>query len=539
MKKTSPRILMLMVVITVCCSGFTEIAFGPVGNVYANETELTREEIVVSRLQSVFTQSTETKRSEALSKGSRHANDITLLLKEAVRNYDSWSKESQEYLDMFLKRPNDTTNTIFAGSDRFYLPPPIQTFEPGIATYPSIGGKFKFWYVDHTTPDASGNIHAATLDYVKSMASAFDAVYQTTITDMGYPVPPDDSTVDSNGGDSKMDIYIMDCGAYFLYGYAVPDLNQRISPSFMVMDNDFSEFTTETTSEEEAMQVTAAHEYHHVVQFGINLYTDDWIIEATSTWMEDQVFDDIDDNLQYLNTSTGFFPNPHRSLDSSFQLYNSWIWLEYMETNWGQDSVKSIWVDYLSSTDSSYTAVSDVLHNEGSTLRQAFSEFAKVNYTQKDFYANHQDYIPVNITNEQSGIGYNLDHSSDTSDTFETQSISLDHLAAKYFKLTPGSSLTSEEESLIVYINGTDGRKIDVIPVVVNSDQSFTEPTFTLNTSNNGTLVIDNFTPASIQEVVLVLVNYSIDENNSGFDIRGELKSNGSSGGCFIGSLKH
>lgn len=534
MKKIYTQLLFLVIVLAMFEIVLTQQSVVLAAKNNSNEAGLTREQIIISTLKSALSNKTEKKRGKTISEGIRPIKGVTLLLREARQNYDSWSEESRAYVDMFLKRPDDTTNQIIDGSDRFFLPAPVKTFEPDIATYPSIGGKFKFWYVDHTDPDTSGTVHAATLDYVKSMASAFDTVYQTTITTMGYPEPPPDS----HGGDSKIDIYIMNCGEYWFYGYAVTDLNETISPSFMVMDNDYSEFTTDTTSEEEAMQVTAAHEFHHVIQFGINADTDGWLMEATSTWMEDQVFDDIDDNLQYLNGTGGFFSNPEESLYSEFHYYNSWLWLEYMETKWEQDAVKSIWVDYLVSSGSSLTAVAGVLADEGSTIRQAFSEFARVNYTQEDFYTDYQLYDFVNITNEVSGIGYNIDHSSDSSYFFDTETISLNPLATKYFKLTPGPSISTAGDNLFIYIDGTNGRQIDVLPVIVDSDFSITEPQFSLDSENDGTLVIENFSSSNISEVVLVLVNYSTGGTNASFAIRGELGSNGGGGGCFIGSIE-
>ena len=49
-----------------------------------------------------------------------------------------------------------------------------------------------------------------------------------------------------------------------------------------------------------ALQVTAAHEYFHLVQFGYDINEDGWIMESTATWAEDEVFDSINDNAQYL-----------------------------------------------------------------------------------------------------------------------------------------------------------------------------------------------------------------------------------------------
>lgn len=77
-----------------------------------------------------------------------------------------------------------------------------------------------------------------------------------------------------------------------------------------------------------------------------------------------------------------------------------------------------------------------------------------------------------------------------------------------------------------------------MLPVIVDSDFSITEPQFSLDSENDGTLVIENFSSSNISEVVLVLVNYSTGGTNASFAIRGELGSNGGGGGCFIGSIE-
>ena len=58
------------------------------------------------------------------------------------------------------------------------------------------------------------------------------------------------------------------------------------------------EFPTNTPLEN--MQVTAAHEYFHAVQFAYDFFEDGWFMEATATWAEDELYDDVNDNVQYL-----------------------------------------------------------------------------------------------------------------------------------------------------------------------------------------------------------------------------------------------
>ena len=57
------------------------------------------------------------------------------------------------------------------------------------------------------------------------------------------------------------------------------------------MDDDYaaSEFPATATTRE-PMQVTAAHEYNHVLQYAYDILQDKWMFESTATWMEEKVF---------------------------------------------------------------------------------------------------------------------------------------------------------------------------------------------------------------------------------------------------------
>ena len=48
------------------------------------------------------------------------------------------------------------------------------------------------------------------------------------------------------------------------------------------------------------LEVTFAHEYNHILQFGYDAYQDAWFAESTAVWMEDQVYNGINDYLRYV-----------------------------------------------------------------------------------------------------------------------------------------------------------------------------------------------------------------------------------------------
>jgi hypothetical protein len=460
--------------------------------------------------------------------------EVTLLLEEAQEILPVLSAEDRAWVTMLLKRPDDVTyNWPWDANPDFYLPAPVSTWVPPVADYPTIGDKFKFWYVTHNTADGAGHIHKTTLDFVKKMASSFETVYKGETSTLSYAVPPDDPGGATYGGDTKFDIYVMNCGFGSVYGYVSREgLSSGNSYySFMVMDNDFTEFVTPTQTAEQAMQVTAAHEYHHAVQNGINGLADSWYKETTSTWIEDQIYDAIDDNLQYLNgkSAEDFFYNPERSMDDPDMGYAHWIFNEYLETKWDQATVKAVW-DQLDpdGKNNALDAIAAMLATkavsargeeaEAKTWKDAFTEFATKNYAQKGFYKDADKYDEVPFFKEHT-----LDFSGANTHKVDWQTITVNNLAAKYYKFKPGA--LTKPTILNIKVDGADGKDVNAVAVVKKKDGTFQEYPFTLSaTKKEGDVGIPQFYPDKVTEVFLVLVNHSKAEDNLEIKYYAELE---------------
>ncbi|SFC30058.1 hypothetical protein SAMN04487968_10592 [Nocardioides terrae] len=204
-----------------------------------------------------------------------------------------------------------------------------------------------------SSPSAGRDATADSFAYgdLSSPTPAPDSVLATMVNvsrayyNAGYRYPRTDATL---GGSGQTDIYLRDVGAERKYGYCTVDVTSsghfvfhesvpgRSSdlPAFCVLDNDYSksDFPTARTSEQD-LKVTAAHEYFHAVQFAYDYLEDRWFMEATATWAEDQVFDSINDNVQYLARSQLRYPGA--SLDNynaagGFLHYGDWLFFEYL-----------------------------------------------------------------------------------------------------------------------------------------------------------------------------------------------------------------
>ena len=264
----------------------------------------------------------------------------------------------------------------------------------------------------HWTEAETENDDAATPEYAAETLASLQHVHDTYV-DAGYkPTLPDEG----QEGNTKPDIYLSNVGGLGLYGYCTSDAEDFTAGSavyaYCVLDNDYApeEFGTANTPIEN-MQVTAAHEYFHAVQYAYDAMDDTWVYEATATWAEDEVYDDVNDNWFYLPygqlgdpESTGYpQAGPGTSLDlAGFNSYGNWIFYRYLTEKLTAEQggmatlVRDIWreLDTTGGQADTYSlqAVSDVLADRGTTMETEYAQFALENNTPALTYAEGAAY---------------------------------------------------------------------------------------------------------------------------------------------------
>ncbi|GAB2449164.1 hypothetical protein GCM10027062_33040 [Nocardioides hungaricus] len=228
---------------------------------------------------------------------------------------------------------------------------------------------------------------AATPEYVDQVAAIAEDVLATYAA-AGYRAPKSDGT---RGGNGLLDIYLQDLGGQGLYGYCDTDTAPTGSgpwdvPAYCAIDNDFAEFPGTPL---ENLQVTAAHELFHAVQFSYDYLEDVWFMESTATWAEDELFDDVDDNRQYLRSSPLAQPAVPLDKDSGLRRYGDWIFFRYLTERYPDAEgglpvlMRQIWerADGAAGGPDDYSieAVENVLAARGGGLRGVWARFAAAN----------------------------------------------------------------------------------------------------------------------------------------------------------------
>ena len=308
--------------------------------------------------------------------GVKTGFELTPLLKELAMRLPDLSAGDRARGRRLMTRP--TVGDAQPGEDEYSVPenPPFCTVH------------FCIHWVSATAdaPPSADSDHDLVPDYVETMADVFENVHQVENGEMAWREPVGDGT---RGGDvDKTDVYIKQLGDQGIFGYSTPDPNQKGSSQFayLVLDNDFrqSEFPR-YASPLEPMEVTAAHEYNHVLQFGYDWLQDTWMFEATAVWAEDKVYDAVNDYLSYLNPWVSLTKRPLTSFDAidpsnpiNVKVYGDMVWNRWVEAHYGQDAIRAAWEKSLTTKPRSFApgAYDASLRTHGTTFFNAFTRFA-------------------------------------------------------------------------------------------------------------------------------------------------------------------
>ncbi len=191
--------------------------------------------------------------------------------------------------------------------------------------------------------DSNGN---GIPNFVEQVLRVAEHVHEVENEKLGWREPKSDGR--KGGGRGKTDIYLSQIGGQ-LFGYAAPDRGQgtkghrtpRRLHGYLVLDNDYSSFEFPGTSPTHDLEVTLAHEYNHILQFGYDAYQDPWFAESSATWMEDQVYNGINDYLRYVRRWVKLWETPLTT--SSIKMYGSAVWNEWLAHHYGLSIVRNAW----------------------------------------------------------------------------------------------------------------------------------------------------------------------------------------------------
>jgi hypothetical protein len=387
--------------------------------------------------------------------------DATPILLEVKKSWPGLSSQTQAVLKTLLSRP-------------------VRAF-----SYDSPEGHYKIHYDTTGTnkvPATDDNVNGIP-DYVENLALYADSSYRTMITYLGYRIPPSDGVA---GGNSKYDIYTEDMPYYgYTQGESPGPEPWNDYTSYISVHNNFIGFPPNDDPEGDqkgAMKVTVAHEYFHAVQFGYDIYESEWFMEISSVWMEDVVYDPVNDNYNYLPY---FFNYPDVSLQATtIHEYASFIWNTYLYQNFGYNLIKDIWEGCIYGT--AINEINTALQSRGSSRDEEFKKFTVWNYI-----TNTRD----DGLHYEEGTHYPLIKLMRTHTSYpvinNNSNMTPDNLSANYLQFNPTAYLSD----LHIRFDGQYGYiwGLKAIGIKTGAGYNYTEFEIPLDDSGYGEGVIPDF----------------------------------------------
>ena len=365
-------------------------------------------------------------------------------------------------------------------------------------------------------------------DYVESVQVEMENVWSVLVDDLGFRAPKSDVTSENTVPASdagKLDVYLVESGSDGVYGYCTTDDPNLLDPSlgyeyfdgsaYCALDNDFAPSQFGGAPALESLRVTAAHEFFHAIQLAYAAGHDTWMSEGTAAMIEDVVYDEVDDNYQYLSASA--MRRPFAPLDTSRSPmhYGAWIFWRFLtelvpsegQPALGTEIVKDVWNQAAYDGPSaaglvSTFAVKKALASEDVSFAAAKSVFSMVNYIPEAYYEEGTDYLSLFGGKRPPAMGtFTLGATRKATGRRVAQ---LDHLSAGYVVFKPGSGVgklrvnvdlpaaatSPSARVLILYSDGTFGSQlIDVSSTGVGGLSGIP---FRKGTTRMVVLVLDN-----------------------------------------------
>lgn len=220
-------------------------------------------------------------------------------------------------------------------------------------------------------------------DYVERVLTVAAHVHAIENGKLGWREPPSDGG--RGGRQGKTDVYLKELGQ-LLFGYAAPDRGQapkdnrlpRRLHGYLVLDNDYDPLQYPGTKSLADLKVTFAHEYCHILQMGYDAYQDAWFAESTAVWMEDQVYNGIDDYLRYVRRWVRLYRTPLTA--NSIREYGAAVWNEWLARRYGSEVVRGAWSRAIHTRPGGFSVAaydSAIRAAGGSDFSRDFARFAR------------------------------------------------------------------------------------------------------------------------------------------------------------------
>ncbi len=424
------------------------------------------------------------------------AHCLTPLLAHAVRNWPNLDANTRDALRPFFTRPTDAQEPV-GGQDVSYA-------AYGASTIVSRTSEpFRIWYAldsDAAVPLEDVSPANSVPDYVDQVEYVLQDVYTSILSGLGYRAPLPDGN--DGGGTDLFDVYLTELEPAMVYGYAVPEVCSGMPmtcSSYLVLDNDYAEDIYGSAGLS-ALKVTVAHEYFHAVQFAYELEDNGWWLENTAVWMENVLYDDIDDYLIYLPFHA---TDPGLPIDVSDGIheYGNVVWPMFLDETLGTDAIRTVFESLAEDPgDNTLPALEQTVTDTGAAWADALGRFrafdvVKSRYADGDLFWGEVDEVsPDTVVGVYPWAG----------DPSRVPGGDMTPLSGRYIRLEPPADSTPHRLELAVRLDsGTDAAYLAVETACANRY----EVPIPLDESGTGVLLLPGFIDDHTEAATVVLSN--------------------------------
>jgi hypothetical protein len=278
-------------------------------------------------------------------------------------------------------------------------------------------------------------------DWAKTTLQTLEHVWAVEVPLMGRQPLPDGGAAhpSADNPNDNLDVYLSDLGPDGYYGFCSPDVDSsgRQVPAYCGLDDDFAR-SQYGAAPINSLRVTAAHEFFHAIQFAADVSESTWFMEGSATWAEDVVYDDINDNYQYLTSSPIRHPRTPLDYGGGLFPYGSFIFFTFSSQRHGNSVVRRFWDDAVGSR-TGMTAIRTVLGpthwSSYFTLFSSWNTLPAHSYSERAGYPSPGWWHRKTLRGAHSSTGL--------------QKVYIGHLASSSIQLFPGSHLSRRKHLLV------------------------------------------------------------------------------------------
>ncbi|HET6560674.1 MAG TPA: MXAN_6640 family putative metalloprotease [Marmoricola sp.] len=433
--------------------------------------------------------------------------EVTLLLAQLRRRLDDLGPHDRRVAQSFLARPTSGGDPNVRYSRRARV-----TNDCRISR--TKGSKVCVHWArnTHHAPPKGDRDRDRLPNQVEKVRNVANAVWGRVVTRGGYRRPPRDHA----GPNGKLDLYLANIGAWGLYGYCVTEdrVSGRAYTGYCVLDDDYSRREFGANTPNQNLRVTVAHEFFHAVQFGYDAFEESWFMEGSAAWMEDELYDAVNDNHIYLPTSPLAHPDLPLDRVSGLSVYGSWIFWRFLTERYDDEGrsglprlMRRLWrdADHLNRTKPRRQAIGALrneLSHRGVTLPEVYADFSVANRRPAAFYEEGATYARY------------VDGPSLRTLRAETPGVAgsarVNHLASETIRFLPGDSGKGPDLELAegaAPLPSSAAVRIAVAPVV----GGVRFETVTADGAGGWNASVPGFDAATTRYVELTLVNGAAD----------------------------